>query len=154
MIERSSITLPYPPPGAADPRSYHPRDQVNGGHPPFGTAEICRRPERFCYFCDPHFQVALLGLQKLLFRLGKTLIFTKRYVDPTSHRLSHPIWALPRAFIPHFVSSRCKANTLISCETSANCALPAPQQPPRRPAPIALSTLQARLATLAPLPCV
>ena len=33
MIERSSITLPYPPPGAADPRSYHPLEKADGGHP-------------------------------------------------------------------------------------------------------------------------
>ena len=33
VIERSSITLPYPPPGAADPRSYHPLEKADGGHP-------------------------------------------------------------------------------------------------------------------------
>ena len=107
---------------------------------------LCRRPERFCYFCDPHFQVALLGLQKLLFRLGETLIFTKRHVDPTSHRLSHPIWALPGAFRPHLVSSRCKAKTSIPCETSSNFVLPAPQQPPRRPTSNFPRDLQVRMA--------
>ena len=41
MIERSSITLPYPPPGAADPRSYHLRHRADGGHGPFGGPVLC-----------------------------------------------------------------------------------------------------------------
>ena len=37
-----------------------------------GPPDFCRRPERFCYFCDPPVQAILLGVQKLLFRRSET----------------------------------------------------------------------------------
>ena len=51
---------------------------------PVRPPDFCRRPERFCYFCDPPVQASLLGLQKLLFRRDETLILQIHLLNPSS----------------------------------------------------------------------
>ena len=116
------------------------------GRFPSAPQLLCTGVVVSAHFPGQTLQSRSLHFQKLLFRLGETLIFTKRRVDPTSHRLSRPIWALPRAFRPHLVSSRCEAKTSIPRETSTNFVLPAPQQPPRRPTSSFPRDLQVRMA--------
>ena len=54
--------------------------------PPIGVRppDFCRRPLRFCYFCDPPVQASLLGLQKRLFRGGETLILQIHLLNRSS----------------------------------------------------------------------